>query len=59
MLHYPLSRDQKKTFCLQSEFNEAGKGMNKIPKVFPEGNELCGRPEQLYRTIFDILFLNY
>ena len=28
-------------------------------KSFPESYELCGKPERLYKTIFESLFVNY
>ena len=60
MLHYPLTTDQKEnqSFFL-SGFDDTGKGMNIKLKVFPESSELCGKPERLYKTIFESLFVNY
>ena len=60
MLHYPLTTDQKENqFFFLSEFNDSGKGMNIKLKVFPESYELCGKPERLYKTNFESLFVNY
>ena len=60
MLHYPLTTDQKENqFFFLSDVNDTGKGMKIKLKVFPESYELCGKPERLYRTIFDSLFVNY
>ena len=60
MLHYPLTTDQKENqFFFLSEFNNTGKGMNIKLKVFPESYELCGKPERLYKTNFESLFVNY
>ena len=63
MLHYPLTTEQKKSFLLSdfifSEFNDTGKELNIIFEVFPEGYELCGKPERLYKTKFESLVVNY
>ena len=46
MLHYPLTMDQKGNhFFFLSELKDAGKGMTIKFKVFPESNELCGKPK--------------
>ena len=60
MLPYPLTTDQKENqiFSL-SEFNDTGKEMNIKLKVFPESYALCGKPERLYKTNFESLFVNY
>ena len=56
MLHYPWTTDQKESqFSFPSEINGTGKGMNMKFKVFLEINELCGKPERLYQTIFESL----
>ena len=60
MLHYPLTTDQKENqFFFLSEFNDTWKGMTIKQKVFPESYELCGKPERLYRTKFESLFVKY
>ena len=60
MLHYPSTMEQKeKQFFFLSEFNDTGKEMNIKLKVFPESYELCGKPERLYKTNFESLFVNY
>ena len=60
VLHYPLTRDQKENqFFFLSEFNDTGKRMKIKLKVFPESYELCGKPERLYKTNFESLFVNY
>ena len=60
VLHYLLTTDQKESqFFFLSEFNNAGKGMNIKFKIFPESYELCGKPERLYKTDFENLFMNY
>ena len=60
MLHYLLTTDQKESqFFVLSEFNDTGKGMKIKLKVFPESYELCGKPERLYKTNFESLFVNY
>ena len=60
LLNYLLTTDQKENqFFFLSEFNDTGKGMNIKLKVFPERYELCGKPERLYKTIFESLFVNY
>ena len=60
MLHYPLTMDQKENqFFFLSEFNDTGKGKNIKQKVFLESYELCGKPERLYKTNFESLFVNY
>ena len=60
MLHYPLTTDQKENhFFFPSEFNDTGKAMNILFEVFPEGYELCGKPERLYKTKFESLVVNY
>ena len=33
--------------------------MNIKLKVFPESYELCGKPERLYQTNFESMFVNY
>ena len=59
MLHYPLTTDQKENqFFFLSEINDTGKGMNKKLKVFPESYELRGKPEKMYKTNFESLFVN-
>ena len=59
-LHYPLTTDQKENqFFFLSEFNDIGKRMIIKLKVFPESFELCGKPERLYQTNFESLFVNY
>ena len=60
MLHYPLTTDQKENqFFFLSKFNDTGKGMNIKLKVFPESYEFYGKPEGLYQTNFESLFVNY
>ena len=60
MLHYPLKTDQNKNhFFFFSEFNDTGKGINIKLNVFPESYELYGKPERLYKTTFESLFVNY
>ena len=60
MLHYPLTTDQKKNqYSFLSEFYDTGKRMNRKLKVFAETYELCGKPERLYETNFESLFVNY
>ena len=60
MLHYPLTTDQKENqFFFRSEYNDTGKGMKIKLKVFPESFEQCGKPERLYKTNFESLFVNY
>ena len=59
-LHYPLTMNRKENLnFFLIEFIEAGKGMNIKCKVFPENNELCGKPERLCRRNFESLFLKY
>ena len=59
-LHYLLTTDQKENrFSFVSEFNDTGKGRNIKLKVFPESYELCGKPERLYKTKVESLFLSY
>ena len=59
MLHYLLTTDQKKNqFFLLCEVTDTGKGMNINFKAFPENYELCGKPERLYKTNFESLFVN-
>ena len=59
-LHYLLTMDQNENqFFFLSEFNDTGKGMNTNFKVFPESYELCGKPERLYKTNFESLFVKY
>ena len=60
MLKYPLSTNRNENqFFLISEYNETGKGMNLKIKVFPESYELCGKPERLFKTNFESLFVTY
>ena len=60
MLHFSLTTYQKENqFSFLSEFNDIGKGKNIKLKVFPESYELCAKPERLYKTIFESLFVNY
>ena len=60
MLHYPLTTDQKENqFFFLNEFNDTGEVMNMKLKVFPESYELCGKPERLYKTNLESLFVNY
>ena len=60
MLHYLLTSDQKENqFFFLSEVNDTGKGMKIKLKVFHENYELCGKPERLYKTNFESLFVNY
>ena len=60
MLKYPLSSNRNENqFFLISEYNETGKGMNLKIKVFPESYELCGKPERLFKTSFESLFVTY
>ena len=60
ILHYALTTDQKEDqFFFLSEFNNTGKGMIIKLEDFPESFELCGKPEKLYKTNFDSLFVNY
>ena len=57
---YPLTTDQKENqYSFLSEFNDTGKGINRKLKVFSETYELCGKPERLYETNFESLFVNY
>ena len=60
MLHYTLTTDQNETqFYFLSEFNDSGEGINIKLKIFPESNQLCGKPERLYKTNTESLFVNY
>ena len=60
MLPYPLTTDQKENqFFFLSELNDTGKGMNIKCKVSPESYELCGKPERMYKTNFESLFVIY
>ena len=60
LLHYPLTTDQNENqFFFLSEFNDTGKGMNIKLKIFPGNYELRGKPERVYKTIFESLFVNY
>ena len=52
-------RTNENQFFLISESNETGKGMNLKIKVFPESYELCGKPERLFKTNFESLFVTY
>ena len=58
MLHYPLTRDQKQNqFFFLSEFNDTAEEMNIKLKVFAESYELYGKPERLYKTNFQSLWI--
>ena len=59
MLHCLLTTDQKENQFFLSEFNDTGKGMNIKLKVLTGSHELCGKPERLYMTDFESLFVNY
>ena len=60
MLKCPLTTDRNENqFVIVSEYNETGKRMNLKIKVFPENYELCGKPEQLFKTKFESLFVTY
>ena len=55
-----MKTDQKENqFFFLSEFNNTGNRLSIKLKVFPENNELCGKPEKLYKTNFEVLFVNY
>ena len=60
MLLYHLTTDQEENqFFSLSEFNDTEKKMNIKLEVFRESYELCGKPERLYKTIFESLFVIY
>ena len=60
MLHYQLKTDQKENqFFFLSEFNDTEKRMSINFKVLPESYELCRKPESLYKTNFQSLFVSY
>ena len=60
MFQYPLTTDQKKNqFFFSSESNDTGKRVNTKFKVFPESYELSEKPERLYKTNFEGLFVDY
>ena len=55
-----LTTDPKENqFVFPCELNETGKGKNIKLKVVSESYELCGKPERLYKTNFDSLFVIY
>ena len=57
---YSLSTDRNENkFFFISEYNGTSKGMNLKIKVFPESYELSGKPERLFRTNFESLFVTY
>ena len=60
ILHYSLTPYQKENqFSILSEFNDTGKGMNIKVEIFPESIELCGKPETMFTTNFESLFVKY
>ena len=60
MLHYLLTTFQKgNQFFFLRDLNDTGKRLNIKLKVFPESYQLCGKPETLYKTNFQALFLKF
>ena len=60
MLKYPLLTNRNENqFFLISENIETSKGMNPKTKVFSESYKLCGKPEKVFETNFESLFVTY